>query len=85
VPCGAEFGQDDPQRNQAKSAQALDREQKTEEFPANKVCKRRWKRHAQQEAHLRRIKSAGISLRHASNLSCEAQLVKVKLELDLCK
>jgi len=76
APSGAELGNNDPEGNQSKGPQALNREQKTEELSSDEICERSWQRHAQQEAHMGRIKSAGISLLHQTKLSSACQPVK---------
>src|SRR6185369_16759256 len=73
------FSQHYPQRDQCKSAQASDRQQKPKDLPPHIIRNRPRQRHPQQKTHLRRIERADVSLLHCSNLISTIQPVKALL------
>src|SRR5215471_9225879 len=74
--CDAELRDEYAERDQRKRTQALNREQKAEEFSPDIIRDCSGDRHAQNESHARRIEGAGVSLLHASNVISALRRVK---------
>jgi hypothetical protein len=76
APRRAEFFYHHTERDEGESAQALDGQEKAEEFSAEVIRKKLRHRHSHDEAHLRRIERAGVSLLHRSNVVFRSGEVK---------